>query len=304
MDDNAGTVVEAGLAGPGIPETPAGNVLSNDTDPNRLDVLRVGGAKSGTGAPPANVSGSAETAVTGKYGTLFIKADGAYRYLLDNDDVDTMKLKTGDHVTEVFTYIMYDNAGRWDNGTITVGIDGADDPNTPPTNTTANDWDWNELDGPFGVFESDFMSGFADFDGDGFGGNPHHQAARRRRADLQRRADHGASLAVRDSGQPDRRRRREPGPVVHPGEPLVRLRRGVRVSIAGLARRLVGRLRTATRIQVDARNQAPAGTNGTIRVNGDSYTFAAADFGFTDAGGRCLRGPDRQGAAGPGHALL
>ena len=43
-----------------------------------------------------------EAEITGTYGTLYIEADGSYRYELDDTDADTQALDNGDAVSDVF----------------------------------------------------------------------------------------------------------------------------------------------------------------------------------------------------------
>src|SRR6056297_975009 len=89
----------------------------------------------------AALDGSAQTALTfdpitgeaevqGTYGTLYLSADGSYRYVLNDDDTDTQALNEGDSVTEVFNYTVANNGGGTGNkatASLTINIDGSND---------------------------------------------------------------------------------------------------------------------------------------------------------------------------------
>jgi hypothetical protein len=165
--------------------------------------------------------------------------------------------------------------------------DGADDANTPPTNTSINDRDWNELDGPFGFLAGDFTPGFSDFDGDSFA------AIRITRLPVDgvltfngvpiTAASLPFAIAASDIGGDNESQGLWfiPANRSHDYAAVIEYQsqdsRGA-WSIDS----------TSYTINVDARNQAPAGTDGTIRVNGDNYTFKTSDFGFTDSEGDAL----------------
>ncbi len=79
---------------------------------------------SASGAQPG------EAAINGTYGTLFLKADGTYRYVLDNTHPATQALDQGDTPTETFNYTIANNGGGAANeatSTLTIDITGAND---------------------------------------------------------------------------------------------------------------------------------------------------------------------------------
>ncbi len=76
---------------------------------------------------------SLEGSGTGAYGTFAVDAGGRWTYTLDPALVDP--LNTADHRTETFTVRVDDGQGGYDLQTVTITVDGADEPNTPPTIT-------------------------------------------------------------------------------------------------------------------------------------------------------------------------
>lgn len=122
VDDNnaSDAVVEVGLFTTGD-ATATGNVLNNDTDANIAlgDEVSVSAVLGNS----ANVG----TAVTGVYGSVVINANGSYSYTLDNNDVDTEALETGQTVTDSFTYTVSDFHGLTGTATLNITISGSTD---------------------------------------------------------------------------------------------------------------------------------------------------------------------------------
>ena len=110
-DDAFATVDTAGLPG-GTPI--AGNVLTNDSDPDSNDLLTVSAVSGGT------VGG----ATTGTFGTLHLNADGSFTYDVDQTDPVIQTLKTGESRIETFTYTISDGHGGSSMATITITIHG------------------------------------------------------------------------------------------------------------------------------------------------------------------------------------
>ncbi len=107
------TAVEAGGVSNGTAGTnPAGNVLTNDTDPDSVgngETKTVTGVLAGT---QASATGNVASSVTGTYGSINIAANGAYTYTVDNSNATVQALRTsGQTITDVFTYTMTDAAG-------------------------------------------------------------------------------------------------------------------------------------------------------------------------------------------------
>jgi VCBS repeat-containing protein len=104
------------------------SLLANDSDADAgetalLRVTRVDGTA-------LNQTAGIETAIAGIYGTLFARADGTYRYVLDNTDPDTQALAAGQPVTEDFLYTAANNGGGPGNeasATLSIAILGVDD---------------------------------------------------------------------------------------------------------------------------------------------------------------------------------
>ncbi|PTQ91428.1 VCBS domain-containing protein, partial [Agitococcus lubricus] len=122
-NNNSDPLSEAGhnVAGD---NTAIGNVLTNDTDADialGFDEMLVVSAITG---------GTVGSAVTGTYGSIVLNANGSYVYTLNNDDLDTQALVTGQTVTEVFSYTMRDLQGVSKTATLTLSISGSDDSGT------------------------------------------------------------------------------------------------------------------------------------------------------------------------------
>ncbi|MFC3684298.1 tandem-95 repeat protein, partial [Hydrogenophaga luteola] len=131
------SAIETGFSDAGRNAT--GNVLGNDTGNAALSVQSITGT-SGTQSVTAGTSGagtSGGTSVTGSYGTLYIAADGSYRYEVDNSStaVNALRLSTNT-LTDTFTYQITDAEGATATATLTVRIEGSND-----APTAANDTD-------------------------------------------------------------------------------------------------------------------------------------------------------------------
>jgi VCBS repeat-containing protein len=93
-----------------------GNVLSgagsdHDVDGNTLAVSRVSGASG---------SFAAGTAVTGRFGSLTLLANGSFSYVADNAEA----LAGGQSGSDVFTYTVSDGRGGTDTATLTISVSG------------------------------------------------------------------------------------------------------------------------------------------------------------------------------------
>lgn len=87
-----------------------GNVLANDSDPDRGTTLSVVGVRAGTGATATDGQRASAVlpTVTGTYGTLTMEEDGSYSYMALAADADTRALGAGKTATETFTYTVSD----------------------------------------------------------------------------------------------------------------------------------------------------------------------------------------------------
>ncbi|HZH51804.1 MAG TPA: VCBS domain-containing protein, partial [Microvirga sp.] len=100
----------------------AGSVADRigDVDSGEAALLKVVAACLMGGSPQDVASGSGETAVIGRYGTLYIKPDGSYRYVLDNTDLDTQALARDELVQEIFSYKVSNGDGDDDEATAEI----------------------------------------------------------------------------------------------------------------------------------------------------------------------------------------
>ena len=119
---------------PGTNPTPTGNVLTNDTDVDTGDTKVVSQAQETTSGGVVTIaagttsSSTSLTAVTGKYGSLKLGADGSYSYAVDNANNTVQALKNStDTLTDSFTYTIKDAAGLTSTATLSVTVLGAND---------------------------------------------------------------------------------------------------------------------------------------------------------------------------------
>jgi VCBS repeat-containing protein len=105
--DGAAMVLDAQAAQLAGPVERSGTVADKVSDPDAGQTALLGVFRaSAQGAPTAKLffGASGEAAVQGTYGTLFIQANGAWRYLLDPTDPDTLALAAGASATDGFSY--------------------------------------------------------------------------------------------------------------------------------------------------------------------------------------------------------
>ncbi len=114
------TVSEAGCDFAGD-SSATGNVLTNDTDVDRIDSKTVVTTLDSAG----NETGI--NTIIGTYGTVVILADGTWTYTLDNSNPATNALAQDDIVTDVFNYTMRDTVGATSSSTLTIRITGTND---------------------------------------------------------------------------------------------------------------------------------------------------------------------------------
>jgi large repetitive protein len=110
-----------------------GNVLTGigGVDANATDgVADTQGADGATvtGVRFGATSGSVGTGLSGAYGELTLNADGSYSYVLDNFNPAVQGLDSNDTLTEIFTYDITDGDGDLRTTTLTITINGSDDP--------------------------------------------------------------------------------------------------------------------------------------------------------------------------------
>ena len=110
--------------------------LLNDDSDTESDSLSVTLIKPLNGSNTSISSGSSTT-ITGTYGQLTVKSNGAYNYKANQDAADT--LDTGESAEEQFVYTVSDGNGGTDTGILTITINGIeDDPNAVKDNISLN----------------------------------------------------------------------------------------------------------------------------------------------------------------------
>ncbi|WJK07226.1 VCBS domain-containing protein [Pseudomonas fluorescens] len=130
VNDSATAVEAGGTNNAAIGVDPTGNLLANDSDvdiatnADRLHVASVG-PSNGTGiqTPVQGV-----VVITGQYGRLIVGSNGAYQYIVDNNNPAVQALRlAGQTLTDSFDYVLTDLAGATATATLTVTIQGAND---------------------------------------------------------------------------------------------------------------------------------------------------------------------------------
>jgi VCBS repeat-containing protein len=117
-----------------IDNTASGNVLGNDTDPDSAlgDTKTVTGLR--TGPESAGGTLGAVGSIVGAFGSLVLNANGTYAYTLHSDDDAVKTIRSGQVVTDVFTYRVNDAKGLTDQAQLTISITGT---NTAPIITSS-----------------------------------------------------------------------------------------------------------------------------------------------------------------------
>ncbi|MBB3180299.1 VCBS domain-containing protein [Variovorax sp. Sphag1AA] len=141
-DDLAFSVADNGL---GISINPTSNVLPNDTDVDRPDLLHVSGIRAGQeaagGALQPVATGTTNTngtVINGLYGQLVIGSDGRYTYTVDPNNPDVQALGLLQLAHDYFTYQATDLGGLSDLAQIHIVIIGLNDaPNAFPDDAAA-----------------------------------------------------------------------------------------------------------------------------------------------------------------------
>lgn len=130
VDDSATAVEAGGTNNNVVGVDPTGQLLTNDTDvdiatnADKLHVVSVASVNNaGAQTPVATV-----TVITGQYGQLLVGSNGAYQYIVDNNNplVQALRL-SGQTLTDSFDYVLADLAGATDIARLTVTIQGAND---------------------------------------------------------------------------------------------------------------------------------------------------------------------------------
>jgi len=128
VNDSALALEAGGTNNSVIGIDPRGNLLTNDTDvdiatnADQLKVVSVG-PQAGAQTPVADV-----TVINGLYGQLLVSSNGAYQYVVDNNNATVQALRvSGQTLLDHFDYVLADLGGLTSTATLTVTIQGAND---------------------------------------------------------------------------------------------------------------------------------------------------------------------------------
>ncbi len=120
---------------PGTPDQAGGNGIDYDLDgidkPNTklvVDTVEATTLGGGATAIGAGTTSANAPALVGKYGSLYIGADGSYRYNVDSTNADVIALPVGVSLSDVFTYQIKDTEGNTAQATLTITVRGVNDP--------------------------------------------------------------------------------------------------------------------------------------------------------------------------------
>jgi VCBS repeat-containing protein len=111
-------------------DTVSGNVFTGTGSGDVADAIGNDGPAIGgpvTGVWWGAVAGTPGGALAGDYGTLTLRADGSYDYVLDNGNSAVNALRDGQTLTEVFRYRLTDSDGSISDATLTITIHGRTD---------------------------------------------------------------------------------------------------------------------------------------------------------------------------------
>jgi VCBS repeat-containing protein len=127
-NDSAIAVEAGGTNNAAIGIDPVGNLVTNDTDVDiatNADQLHVVSVGPGAGVQtPIN----GVVAIVGQYGQLLVGSNGAYQYVVDNNNPTVQALRlSGQTLIDTFNYVVSDIAGATATATLTVTIQGAND---------------------------------------------------------------------------------------------------------------------------------------------------------------------------------
>lgn len=131
-NNDEAAAVEAGGTDNDMPGIdPSLNLLANDTDVDiatNNDVLQLVSVTGVSGTATQVTDSTSEFAVAGRYGTLYVRANGAARYEVDNDNVEVQALRTtSQSLSEQFSYVLADLGGLQSGAILRVTIQGAND---------------------------------------------------------------------------------------------------------------------------------------------------------------------------------
>ncbi len=90
--------------------------------------ISVVGVSAGNTGSYLDNNGTIGSSISGSYGSVVINADGSYTYTLDNTNISVQGLNTGDTLTDTFTYSITDSDGSTSFATLTITINGANEP--------------------------------------------------------------------------------------------------------------------------------------------------------------------------------
>jgi len=112
-----------------LSNTRTGKALANDTDPDadQLVVTRVGALAENSNIGRELQPLTTGLAIAGKFGSLTMRVDGSYSYLVDPKSSDFIALSAEASATDSFTYEVSDGRGGFDRATITVTVKGEND---------------------------------------------------------------------------------------------------------------------------------------------------------------------------------
>lgn len=120
--DNATAVEAGGVANTTPGRNATGNVLGNDSDVDSRDLMGVIGVHQGL------ATGKVGSAFTAAYGTLTLRADGSFTYVVDDSNPLVQALRTsGETLQERFVYTVRDLAGATTTSILTITIQGRND---------------------------------------------------------------------------------------------------------------------------------------------------------------------------------
>ena len=107
-------------------ENATGNVILNDSDADG-NMLSISAVRTGTEVAGTGTAGTVGQALVGAHGTLTLNGDGTYTYVVNEADTQVQALKSGQAITDTFTYTVKDTGNLTDTAQLVITINGTND---------------------------------------------------------------------------------------------------------------------------------------------------------------------------------
>lgn len=133
VNDPPGAEPDANRVPADDPRPATGNLIGGGSAQDRPDVDPDGDPLQVQGVVPGRPSGTpavggVDVPVAGEWGSVVVRPDGSYTYTVDPTRPGVIALRPGETLTDTFTYTVRDPGGQWATSTLTITIEGRNDP--------------------------------------------------------------------------------------------------------------------------------------------------------------------------------